>query len=76
MNTISNPVITYLMTSPSNTNWNVLSSMLGDGDWAELKKYVETTPHNMNRMVLEVLLSSGNKEAVVGTAIVGTSIVG
>ena len=68
-------IIDHIMSSPSNTNWNVLSSMLGDGDWAELKKYVETTPHNMNRMVLEVLLSNGNKEAVVGTAIVGTSIV-
>lgn len=69
-------IIDHIMSSPSNTNWSVLSSMLGDGDWAELKKYVETTPYNMNRMVLEVLLSNGNKEAVVGTAVVGTSIVG
>lgn len=53
-------IITYLMTSPSNTNWNVLSSMLGDGDWSKLKAYVETTPHNMNRMVLESLLSGGS----------------
>ena len=75
--TESNPVITYLMTSPSNTNWNVLSSMLGDGDWSKLKAYVETTPHNMNRMVLESLLSgeSGNSN-VVGSAIVGTAVAG
>ena len=55
-------IITYLMTSLSNTNWNVLSSMLGDGDWSELKAYVETTPHNMNRMVLESLLSESEDE--------------
>ena len=73
--TESNPVITYLMTSPSNTNWNVLSSMLGDGDWSELKAYVETTPHNMNRMVLESLLSGGNSN-VVGSAVVGTAVAG
>ena len=73
--TESNPVITYLMTSPSNTNWNVLSSMLGDGDWSELKAYVEATPHNMNRMVLESLLSGGNSN-VVGSAVVGTAVAG
>lgn len=75
--TESNPVITYLMSSPSNTNWNVLSSMLGDGDWSKLKKYVETTPYNMNRMVLESLLSSesGNSN-VVGNAVVDMAVAG
>ena len=51
--TSSNLIINYLMASPSNTNWNVLSSMLGDGDWSKLKAYVETTSHNMNQMVLK-----------------------
>ena len=75
--TESNPIITYLMTSPSNTNWNVLSSMLGDGDWSKLKAYVETTPHNMNRMVLESLLSGGSGNSnVVGSAVVGTAVAG
>ena len=65
------------MTSPSNTNWNVLSSMLGDGDWSKLKAYVETTPHNMNRMVLESLLSGGSGNSnVVGSAVVGTAVAG
>lgn len=70
-------IINHIMSSPSNTNWNVLSSMLGDGDWSKLKKYVEITPHNMNRMVLESLLSSesGNSN-VVGNAVVGTAVVG
>ena len=70
-------IIAYLMKSPQNSNWNVLSSMLGDGDWSKLKKYVETTPHNMNRMVLESLLGSGSGNSnVVGSAIVGTAVVG
>ena len=70
-------IITYLMTSPSNTNWNVLSSMLGDGDWSKLKAYVETTPHNMNRMVLESLLGGGSGNSnVVGSAVVGTAVAG
>lgn len=69
-------IITYLMTSPSNTNWNVLSSMLGDGDWSQLKAYVETTPHNMNRMVLESLLSGSGNSNVVGSAVVGTAVAG
>lgn len=69
-------IITYLMTSPSNTNWNVLSSMLGDGDWSKLKAYVEMTPHNMNRMVLESLLSRSGNSNVVGSAIVGTAVAG
>lgn len=69
-------IITYLMTSPSNTNWNVLSSMLGDGDWSKLKAYVETTSHNMNRMVLESLLSGSGNSNVVGSAVVGTAVAG
>lgn len=71
-------IIAYLMKSTQNSNWNVLSSLLGDGDWSRLKAYVETTPKNMNRQVLKVLLggeSSGN-DAVVGTAVVGTAVVG
>ena len=49
-------IIAYLMKSPQNSNWNVLSSLLGDGDWSRLKAYVETTPKNMNRQVLKALL--------------------
>ena len=49
-------IIAYLMKSPQNSNWNVLSSLLGDGDWSKLKAYVETTPKNMNRQVLKALL--------------------
>ena len=70
-----NQIINYIMSTPTNSNWNVLSSMLGDGDWSELKAYVETTPHNMNRMVLESLLSGGNSN-VVGSAVVGTAVAG
>lgn len=58
--TTKEKIIDYIMSTPTNTNWNVLSSMLGDGDWTRLKAYVETTPHNMNRMVLKSLLDSEN----------------
>lgn len=70
-----NDILDYVMNTPRNTNWNVLSSMLGDGDWSELKAYVETTPYNMNRMVLKALLNGGNSN-VVGSAVVGTAVVG
>lgn len=71
-------IIAYLMKSPQNSNWNVLSSLLGDGDWSKLKAYVETTPHNMNRQVLRALLrsESGGSAAIVGTAVVGRDTVG
>ena len=71
-------IIAYLMKSPQNSNWNVLSSLLGDGDWSRLKAYVETTPKNMNRQVLKALLGSGSSgsSAIVGTAVVGTNTVG
>lgn len=71
-------IINYIMSTSTNTNWNVLSSMLGEGNWDKLKKYVETTPWNMNRMVLESFFddSSSGGQAVVGTAIVGQSTVG
>ena len=71
-----NQIINYIMSTPTNSNWNVLSSMLGDGDWSELKAYVETTPHNMNRMVLESLLSESGNSNVVGSAVVGTAVAG
>lgn len=71
-------IIAYLMASPQNSNWNVLSTLLGDGDWSQLKAYVETTPKNMNRQVLKALLGGGGSSggAVVGTAVVGTDVVG
>ena len=73
-----NQIINYIMNTPTNSNWNVLSSLLGDGDWSKLKAYVETTPKNMNRQVLKVLLGSGSSGsgAVVGTAVVGRDTVG
>ena len=75
MNT--NQIIDHIMSTPTNTNWNVLSTLLGAGDWSKLKAYVEKTPHNMNREVLKSFF--GNEQgagAVVGTAIVGTDTVG
>ena len=73
----TNQIIDYIMFSPSNTNWNVLSSMLGDGDWSKLKKYVETSSYNMNRMVLKSLLGGGSGNSnVVGNAVVGTAVAG
>lgn len=69
-------IIDHIMSTPYNINWNVLSTMLGDGDWSKLKAYVEQTSHNMNRKVLEVFLDSGPRIAVVGTAIVGQDVVG
>lgn len=70
-------IIDYIMSTPHNTNWTVLSSMLGEGNWDKLKKYVETTPYNMNKKILEALLGGKQKDnsAVVGTAIVGTAII-
>ena len=52
-------IIDHIMSTPHNINWNVLSTMLGSGDWSKLKAYVEQTPRNMNRKVLEVFLGSG-----------------
>lgn len=49
----TNKIIEYIMTTPHNTNWAVLSSMLDDGDWEEFRKYVMNTSGNMNRRVLE-----------------------
>ena len=71
-------IINYIMSTPTNSNWNVLSTLLGDGDWSRLKAYVETTPKNMNRQVLKALLGSGSSGsgAVVGTAVVGRDTVG
>ena len=75
MNT--NQIIDHIMSTSANTNWNVLSTLLGAGDWSKLKTYVEKTPHNMNRKVLEALLgSSSGSGAVVGTAVVGRDTVG
>lgn len=50
-------IINYIMNTPYNTNWAVLSSMLGEGDWSKLKQYIEITPKNMNKKVLESLLT-------------------
>ncbi len=55
-------IIDYIMSTPHNVNWNVLSTMLDEGDWSGLKAYVEQTPHNMNRKVLEALL--GEEEPI------------
>ena len=73
-----NQIINYIMNTPTNSIWNVLSSLLGDGDWSRLKAYVETTPKNMNRQVLKALLGNGSSSsgAVVGTAVVGRDTVG
>lgn len=51
-----NKIIEYIMTTPYNTNWAVLSSMLDDGDWEEFRKYVMNTSGNMNRRVLESII--------------------
>ena len=50
-------IINYIMNTPYNTNWAVLSSMLDEGDWSKLKQYIEITPKNMNKKVLESLLT-------------------
>ena len=73
----TNKIINYIMTTPYNTNWSVLSTMLGEGDWSKLKQYVKTTPKNMNKKILEALLGEKQKDnsAVVGTAIVGTAVI-
>ena len=72
-----NKIINYIMTTPHNVNWNVLSTMLDAGNWNKLKSYVETTSHNMNRMVLEAFFgSSGAGAAIVCEAKVCEAVVG
>lgn len=73
----TNKIISYIMITPYNTNWSVLSTMLGEGDWSELKEYIKKTPKNMNKKILEALLRGKQKDnsAVVGTAIVGTAVI-
>lgn len=69
-------IIDYIMSTPHNTNWTVLLSMLGEGNWDKLKKYVETTPYNMNRSVLKSFFeSSSGTSALVGSAIVGQAVI-
>ena len=55
-------IIDYIMFTPINSNWNVLSTMIGEGDWSKLRTYVETTPYNMNRKVLESFFDIGVEE--------------
>lgn len=74
-----NQIINYIMSTPLNTNWSVLSSLLGDGNWSKLKTYIEMTPKNMNKQVLRTLLENGSgsegsgSNAIVDTAIVGSA---
>ena len=69
-------IIEYIMTTPGNVNWNVLKYLLDETvDKKGLKKYVQLTPNNMNRQVVRSFFGSSNS-GVVGTAIVGTSVVG
>ena len=75
-------IITYIMTTPHNTNWNILFEMLGEGNWDSLYEYINTTPSNTNRVILKQLLESGSGEsdapkvARVGEARVGIDYVG
>lgn len=70
-------IIEYIMTTPGNVNWNVLKFLLDETvDKKGLKKYVQLTPNNMNRQVVRSFFSSSGGGSVVGTAIVGTSLVG
>ena len=69
-------IVDFIMTTPKNVNWNVLSTMLDEGEWIRLKQYVEATSWNMNRKVLESFFGESQSNiAVVGTAIVGQSVV-
>ena len=74
-------IINYLMTTPHNTNKNMLNSILaGLDNKNEIIAYALNTPHNMNRKVLESLISAdgggAGDSAVVGTAVVGSAKVG
>lgn len=70
-------IIEYIMTTPSNVNWNVLKFLLDETvDKKGLKKYVQLTPNNMNRQVVHSFFGSSGGSSVVGTAIVGISLVG
>ena len=55
-------ILDYIMETPGNTNWNVLSTMVEEGDWTELKAYVEQTSYNMNRQVLNNFFSAGESD--------------
>ena len=55
-------IINYLMTTPYNTNKNVLKSMIADlENKDEIIAYTLNTPHNMNRKVLESLIGEGDE---------------
>jgi len=70
-------IIEYIMTTPGNVNWNVLKYLLDETvDKKGLKKYVQSTPNNMNRQVVRSFFGSSCGSSVVGTAVVGTSVVG
>ena len=71
-------IIDYLMTTPHNTNKNVLETVLaGIQNKDEVIKYALYTPRNMNRMVLESLIIDVDSGSIptVGTAVVGRAII-
>ena len=70
-------IIEYIITTPGNVNWNVLKYLLDETvDKKGLKKYIQLTPDNMNRKVLRSFFGGSGGSSVVGTAIVGISLVG
>lgn len=83
-------IIKYLMTTPKNTNRNVLESILSDSLNKEaIISYAMKTSYNMNKAILESLIgnnsdtdeNSGNDGgndtvAKVNSAIVGIATVG
>lgn len=75
-----NEIIEYLMTTPKNTNKNVLNSILaGVSNKDAIIEYALTSPYNMNINVLKSLIGEdegGGTAAVVGNAVVGTAVAG
>lgn len=62
-------IIEYLMTTPNNTNINVLESLLsGVENKEEIIKYALNTPNNMNINMLNSLIK---EKSIVGIAKVG-----
>lgn len=75
-------IINYLITTPHNTNKNILNSILaGLDNKNEIIAYALHTPHNMNKKVLERLININDEDsetnietnAIVDTAIVGSA---
>lgn len=58
-------IVEYIMSTPYNTNWNVLSTLVGEGDWDRLKFYIRNNSASINKKVIETLMNSDDRDTYI-----------